>query len=332
MVHYCSSGIRKKLHRMIGVVTEYQPVIEWLGEQRGDNMKIGFIGAGKAGCSLGKYFASRSSQADVRITGYYSIISEETRWVAQFTASDCFQTAEEVIAASDTIVISTPDGAVKKVWEALNKENVKGRIFCHLSGSLSSDVFSGIEELGGYPISIHPLFAFSDRESVYQQLNQVSFTLEGHPYAVAQWKDTLSALGNASLVIDKAVKPKYHAAASILSNHVIAVLGAGYRLLEECGFSGEEARSFTSVLVRDNVEHVIREGCVKALTGPIERADEDSVKKHLSVLNTGQREIYQACGRQLLAMAREKNPDRVYGNIEELFFTGGYYEKYSVNI
>lgn len=281
-------------------------------------MKIGFIGAGKAGCSLGKYFASKSSQADIQITGYYSIISEETRWAAAFTNSDCFQTAEEVIAASDSVILSTPDGAIKKVWESFNKENVKGRIFCHLSGSLSSDVFSGIEKLGGYPISIHPLFAFSSKESVYQQLNQVCFTLEGHPYAVAQWKDMLSALGNKALVVSGEVKPKYHAAASILSNHVIAVLEAGYQLLEECGFSEEEARTYTSVLVRDNVEHVIRDGCVKAMTGPIERGDEETVAKHLPVLNPGQREIYQACGRQLLVMAKEKNPDRTYSNIEDL--------------
>lgn len=281
-------------------------------------MKIGFIGAGKAGCSLGKYFASKSSQADIQITGYYSIISEETRWAAAFTNSDCFQTAEEVIAASDSVILSTPDGAIKKVWESFNKENVKGRIFCHLSGSLSSDVFSGIEKLGGYPISIHPLFAFSSKESVYQQLNQVCFTLEGHPYAVAQWKDMLSALGNKALVVSGEVKPKYHAAASILSNHVIAVLEAGYQLLEECGFSEEEARTYTSVLVRDNVEHVIRDGCVKAMTGPIERGDEETVAKHLPVLNHGQREIYQACGRQLLVMAKEKNPDRTYSNIEDL--------------
>lgn len=281
-------------------------------------MKIGFIGAGKAGCSLGKYFASKSSQADIQITGYYSIISEETRWAAAFTNSDCFQTAEEVIAASDSVILSTPDGAIKKVWESFNKENVKGRIFCHLSGSLSSDVFSGIEKLGGYPISIHPLFAFSSKESVYQQLNQVCFTLEGHPYAVAQWKDMLSALGNKALVVSGEVKPKYHAAASILSNHVIAVLEAGYQLLEECGFSEEEARTYTSVLVRDNVEHVIRDGCVKAMTGPIERGDEETVAKHLPVLNPEQREIYQACGRQLLVMAKEKNPDRTYSNIEDL--------------
>lgn len=283
-------------------------------------MKIGFIGAGKAGCSLGKYFSVKAKQAGIRVTGYYSLIEEEARWAAAFTESDCFHTAEEVIAASDTIILSTPDGAVKSVWESLEKDNIKGRIICHLSGSLSSDVFSGVEHYGAYPISIHPMFAFSDKESVYQQLHQVSFTLEGEKHAVSVWKAVFSSLGNPAIEISKEAKPKYHAAASLLSNHVIAVLEAGYELLCECGFSKEEARTFSSVLVRDNVEHVINEGSIKALTGPVERADEQTVKKHLSVLDDPQKTIYQACGAELLHLAKEKNPDRDYRKTEKVLY------------
>ena len=33
-------------------------------------MKIGFIGAGRAGCGLGKYLTTKQNQADIRITGY----------------------------------------------------------------------------------------------------------------------------------------------------------------------------------------------------------------------------------------------------------------------
>ena len=50
-----------------------------------------------------------------------------------------------------------------------------------------------------YPISIHPMFAFSDRESVYQQLNQVSFTLEGESHAVSRWKEIFEALGKTEI-------------------------------------------------------------------------------------------------------------------------------------
>lgn len=281
-------------------------------------MKIGFVGAGRAGCSLGKYFSVKGTQARLQVTGYFSLMEEEARWAAAFTQSQYFDTVQDVIAASDTIILSTPDGAIKKVWESIKKDKIKGRIFCHLSGSLSSDVFSGIEAYGAYPVSIHPMFAFSSKESVYQQLNQVCFTLEGNSHAVSEWKEIFTALGNPSLEISKEVKPKYHTAASLLSNHVIAVLETGYQLLCECGFSKEEARSFSSVLVRDNVEHVIKDGGVKALTGPVERADESTVEKHLSVLNEDQKSIYISCGRELLKLAKEKNPERDYRKMEKM--------------
>ena len=54
-------------------------------------MKIGFVGAGRAGCSLGKYFTTKAVQADVTVTGYNSIVEEEARWAAKFTGSSVFE-------------------------------------------------------------------------------------------------------------------------------------------------------------------------------------------------------------------------------------------------
>ena len=300
-------------------------------------MKIGFVGAGKAGCSLGKYFSGNVGKADILVTGYYSLIEEEARWAATFTKSQCFHSVEDVIVASDTIILSTPDGAIKKVWETIDKDKIKGKIFCHLSGSLSSDVFSGIEGYGGYPISIHPMFAFSDKESVYRQLKEVSFTLEGHPYAVFMWSEVLQVLGNEILEISKDVKQKYHAAASILSNHVIAVLNTGYKLLEECGFTPEEARRFSRVLVQNNVEHVIDVGSTAALTGPIERGDVETVEKHLEVINADNALVYRTCGQELVRLAECKNPERNYEEIKKTLNKKGekvrrQNEEYSINI
>lgn len=281
-------------------------------------MRISFIGAGKAGCSLGKYFAENGSGCGLTVSGYYSLEEADAAWAASFTDSHSFETMGEAVGESDAIIVSTPDGAITKVWESLRQEHVGGKMICHLSGSLSSDVFSGVEELGAYPISIHPMFAFSNRESVYRQLKEASFTLEGHPRAVSAWQEVFKALGNGAVPIDKAVKAKYHGAASLLSNHVLAVLATGYGLLEECGFSGEEARTFSQFLVKNNVEHAIAEGCAGALTGPIERGDMGTVKKHLSVMGEEQQKLYRACGRKLIDLAREKHPGQDYGPMEEL--------------
>ena len=141
-------------------------------------------------------------------------------------------------------------------------------------------------------------------------------------------------MGNQTIEISKEAKGKYHAAASILSNHVVAVLEAGYELLGQCGFSEQEARKFTSVLVKNNVEHVIEEGSMEALTGPIERADVQTVKKHLAVMDAGKREIYCACGKELVEIAKKKNPGRKYHEIENMLFENqeDKNEEYSNNI
>ena len=118
--------------------------------------------------------------------------------------------------------------------------------------------------------------------------------------------------------ISKDVKPKYHAAASILSNHVVAVLNAGYHLLTECGFSDIEARQFSKMLVTNNLEHVIDTGCVSALTGPIERGDAETVKKHLEVMDKETKDLYRVCGLELVRIAKTKNPDRNYIEIEKI--------------
>lgn len=286
--------------------------------REGDSMKVGFIGAGRAGCSLGKYFALKAKQEDVTVTGYYSMMEEDAQWAATFTKSFAFKRLDDVIAASDTIILSTPDGAIKNVWDVMNKNDVNGKILCHLSGSLSSDVFSGIEAYGGYALSVHPMFAFSNKESVYEQLNEVSFTLEGHSYGVNVWKTLLQKLGNHVVVIDKENKAMYHGAASLLSNHVIAVLQTGYDMLCECGFTAEEARSVSSALVRNNVEQVIAEGGVKALTGPIERGDLATVQSHLKVLDDEQKMLYKVCGSKLVKLAMEKNAKQDYTEISQL--------------
>ena len=47
----------------------------------GDAMTIGFIGAGKVGCTLGKYFSTHGAA----VTGYYDRNTQAAKEAAQFT-------------------------------------------------------------------------------------------------------------------------------------------------------------------------------------------------------------------------------------------------------
>ena len=88
--------------------------------------------------------------------------------------------------------------------------------------------------------------------------------------------------------------------------------------LKDCGFSREKAIAATAALVRQNIENVISQGCVHALTGPIERGDVSTVEKHLQVLNPEDAALYRMLGTRLLAIAKEKNPAQNYENMEHV--------------
>ena len=108
--------------------------------------------------------------------------------------------------------------------------------------------------------------------------------MEGQDAAVEAISGLFCSIGNEVCRIDGAKKAKYHAAASILSNQVIAVLDMGYTLLEDCGFTRAEAVRATGQLVMRNIENVLEAGCDGALTGPIERNDIETVKKHIACM------------------------------------------------
>lgn len=271
-------------------------------------MKIGFIGAGRVGCSIGKYL----QQSGICIAGYYDPQTEAADSAAAFTGSKSYPILEDLIFHSDLLFITTPDSMIVPVWEEIRQLSLAEKVICHCSGALPSDAFAGITETGASGCSFHPMLPFSSRFDSFGQLKHTYFTIEGQDPAVEAVTNLFARLGNTVCRIPGEHKPKYHTAASILSNQVIAVLDTGYRLLEQCGFTREEARNAAAGLIRQNIENVIQQDCISALTGPVERNDLPTVQKHLNCLSTEDRQMYQMLGLKLVQLAEKKNPGQDY--------------------
>lgn len=267
-------------------------------------MKIGIIGAGRAGCSIGKYLA----EAGESVVGFFDIDIEAADSAAIFTVSKSYNSLEELISQCNLLFLTTPDGVIQKAWEAIRQYPLTGKLICHCSGALPAHALTHIGSTGASGCSLHPMLPFSSRFSSYRQLEHAFFTIEGDDLAVQEISALFTKLGNTVCRISEECKPKYHAAASILSNHVIAVLDTGYHLLEQCGFSEEDAIQATAGLVRQNIENVLQNGCVQALTGPIDRNDIRTVQKHLDHLEGEDREMYRILGSKLVQIAKKKNP------------------------
>ena len=277
-------------------------------------MNIGIIGAGKVGVSVGRYLKDNN----IQISGFYDIDSENAAFAAQFTQTDSFSDLEELVKVSDTLFITTPDYVIGSVWDCIkNNMSVKNKIVCHFSGALSSDVFTDSQSTGAFVCSIHPMLAFSDKLTSYRIPANTFFAVEGDETAVSAVKSLFESLGNTVCRIDKSKKSLYHTAASVLSNELVALIDMGYSLLEQCGFSRDDAVKATQNLVSGNVKSVLENGCVNALTGPVERNDLQTVKKHVESLNGEDRQIYILLAKRLVKLAKVKNGDRDYAEMSE---------------
>lgn len=269
-------------------------------------MNIGFIGAGKVGFSLGKYLAQ-----DNTIIGYASRSFSSAREAACFTNSQAFGSMVDLCNACDLVFFTVPDGAIRSTWDEVlaqpgSHDALVDTCVAHCSGALSSDVFDQVAEFHVYPYSIHPLFAISSKQDSYKELKHAFFTLEGDPRRIDEMVELFKRLGNPTQIISASDKTRYHAAAALASNHVVALYRRSCEELMRCGFTLEGAEAALAPLFLGNAQHVATDGAIASLTGPAERGDTATIEKHLDTLDGSTKEVYKILNDTLLKLADEK--------------------------
>lgn len=277
-------------------------------------MKIGFIGAGNVGCSLGRYL----NHKNIPVAGYYSRTKASADEAAKITNTRRFDTLKEIIDTCDTLFLTVPDGKIKEVWSEVKSFPIEGKTICHCSGAMSANIFSDIRKLGAYGYSIHPMFPFNSKTISYDVMQEIFITVEGNQERIDEMTEMFHNLGNPVKVITSENKTSYHAASVMASNEVVALLETAVRLLKKCQFKEEEALHALKPLALYNMEHIFEVGTTKALTGPVERNDVGTVQKHLEVLDEEEKRIYLACSAMLLHITKRKYPEREEDELRKL--------------
>lgn len=285
-----------------------------------DKFRIGFIGAGKVGTSLGRYFFAKG----LCIAGYYSKSASSAREAAELTGSHAYSNAAALVRAADLVFLTVPDAAIPTAWEGIRTLPLAGKRILHCSGALSAAVLAGIEETGAQGYSLHPLLSMHDKHSSYKELAGAWFTIEGANIgkntikggATDEIEALIRSLGNRIAPISSDSKPLYHAAAVTVSNFVNALAMLGTELLLSCGLEEEFAQSAWHALFLGNAHNILRDGPVQSLTGPMERGDAPTVRAHMERLNEEERQLYRLLALRLVRMAKEKHPGRDYSALE----------------
>ncbi len=276
-------------------------------------MTVGFIGAGKVGFTLGKYFAVNG----IEISGYYSQSYDSAEKAADFTESRAFNNIGGLVRECDVIFITTPDSSIKDIYLSLIKYDIKGKQICHCSGALSvKEAFPEIKKYWAEGYSIHPLFPVSDKYNSYKEIGSAYFSIEGDELHINEWRIFFEKLGNPVKILSSEHKTEYHAACAIASNLVCAVIEESIEMMTKCGFTSEQALCALTPLISANISNIIKTDPVTALTGPVERCDCETVSKHMGCFESDtDRELYRAVSLKLITLAQKKHPDTDYSQL-----------------
>lgn len=277
-------------------------------------MKIGFIGAGKMGFTLGKHFVLNG----LEVGGYFSQNEESANLAADFTNTHCYHSLSEVVNDNDVIFLTVPDGQIAvtaKLLDGLNV-NLDGKILCHTSGACSSQIFSGMDnQVYGY--SIHPIYAVNSKTSSYVNFKDAYITIEGDEKYLSYFQKLFLSLGHNVKIISANDKVKYHSAAVFASNLVIGLYHKSIKLMCDCGFDEAEACEALKPLFKNNADNLINSNCLDALTGPVQRCDTLTVKKHIEVLDEDELMCYKLLSKELVSICEDAS-DKSYDSMKKL--------------
>jgi predicted short-subunit dehydrogenase-like oxidoreductase (DUF2520 family) len=199
--------------------------------------------------------------------------------------------------AADLVLIATPDAAIADTGLALAPGLRSGALVVHLSGACPLEELDKLRaERPDVAVgALHPLQSLPSVEQGVTRLPGSWCAVDG-PVEVERLALTL---GMRPFRVAPGQRARYHAAATIASNHLVALLGQAVRVAEAAGVPPEALFA----LVRASIANVDELGARDALTGPVARGDADTIARHLDALPVDERAAYRVLAREALRLS-----------------------------
>ena len=217
-------------------------------------MNIGFVGKGRVATAFAQFF----SEKNIQICGFH------TRTNPNF----------EILSKCDIVFIATPDDAISTI---ANEIMPTAKVYCHFSGTLSSDVLLPLAKNGAAVCSLHPAMTFAGNVD----LASIAYTFEGSGERIDEFMYFLNSCDIKPIIINTKDKPLYHAAMCNASNHITTLIYLTFEMLKKLHISKEEIISLIAPLSKIALENALNLSPEVALTGPISRGDVETIKAHI---------------------------------------------------
>ncbi|MBI5512005.1 MAG: DUF2520 domain-containing protein [Deltaproteobacteria bacterium] len=220
----------------------------------------------------------------------------------RFRVPVCYGSIGPAIGRAHLILVTVGDAAIADAGALLRRSRAvtTGSVVAHTSGAVAA---SALGRFSGAAVgSLHPLTVLASPKATLAR--GVTFVLEGDRTAQAALRRAVIALHGRAVVVSPHQKPRYHAAAVLASNLVVALVALAARETDRAGLAG--LRPAALGLARAALDAVFAVGFERGLTGPLVRGDLATVQAHLRALDPKAREIYRRLSLEALPLAKAR--------------------------
>jgi predicted short-subunit dehydrogenase-like oxidoreductase (DUF2520 family) len=196
---------------------------------------------------------------------------------------------EDAIADAAIVLLAVPDRAIEPLARALAplRASWRGVVALHAAGAYGTELLAPLHARGAATGVLHPLAVLGAGAGV--PLAGSYARLEGQPSAVASARRLCALTGLVPLrcsgLASRRGRSGYHAAASLVSNDLIALLAAAQDLLAGHGVPRRDALEALTTLAERALAQVRETGLAGALTGPVARNDGATLLAQLRALD-----------------------------------------------
>jgi predicted short-subunit dehydrogenase-like oxidoreductase (DUF2520 family) len=253
---------------------------------------ISIVGAGRVGRTLGRRLRGLGWRIGAVVTRSAATSRAAVR---QIGAGKPFSRLAPEILDSEVILLTTPDGALGTVANALasfDESKLQDKIVLHTSGAMDRAVLAPLARSGAFTGSLHPMQTFSGRGA--PKLEKVIFAVEGDRRAARVSSDIARSLGGVPVAISGKNKPAYHAAGLLVAGHSLGLMETAAQVLLKLGFSRRDALNALLPLTRQMLDNFEKLGPRQSWTGPVSRGDFETVAKHTKAMRRYPREFQEA--------------------------------------
>jgi predicted short-subunit dehydrogenase-like oxidoreductase (DUF2520 family) len=259
---------------------------------------IAIVGPGKLGTALAQALRSAGYRIPEIVARDGSANSTAARSLARKLGSR-YSPLSLAKFEADVIWICVSDDAIAGVARQLaRRKDWRGKIVLHSSGALSSEELRPLKQRGAAVGSAHPMMSFANHAPV--EWKGIPFAVEGDAAAMDFAREAARKLKLDPFTISARSKPLYHAVGSFASPIFVGLLSVAERVARAAGVS-KPPREIIGRILRRTVDHYLKGGTAAAFSGPMQRGDLATVRRHLENLRRvpGALEIYTLLAKEL---------------------------------